>query len=194
MSTDANAKQATVARWAVLIIGLAVLWIAFLMLFGPIGGSGDLPPELVGTGTTEPADYAWKLTDLDGQSLTFERFRGRPDLLNIWATWCPPCREEMPSLARLADDARIKRAGVAVVCVSVDDSPEPVRTYLSDKKFVMTMLHAPDGALPGVFRTDGIPATFLIAPDGRITAQQLGGAEWDNPQVIDTLVGLAPKP
>lgn len=177
-------------RWTGLGLGLAFLWAAYLALFGPTLGMSDAP-ALAGTALAAPAPYAWKLRDLRGKVIELGEFRGRPILLNLWATWCPPCRAEMPALARLAEDRRIKSGNVAVVCVSLDDDPEVVRRFLGDKTWGMTMLHA--DALPGAFQTDGIPATFLIDPSGRIVAHQVGPAEWDDPSVVDFLLKLAPK-
>lgn len=134
------------------------------------------------------ADYSWKVSDLDGKTVDMSSYKGRAVFLNVWATWCPPCRAEMPSIARLAADPRLK--DVAFLCVSVDGEPEPVRGYIAETKPPMTMLLA-RGPAPSIFETDGIPATFLIAPDGRITRSELGGMEWDTPDVVKLLEGMA---
>jgi thiol-disulfide isomerase/thioredoxin len=129
------------------------------------------------------------LLDLDGQPVDFGRFKGKAVFLNIWATWCGPCVQELPSIARLAGNPTLK--DVAFVCVSTDDSAEPVKKFLKGKGWPMTVLRATD--CPAVFRTEGIPATFLIGPDGRIAASEVGSAEWDDPKVMDLLKKLASK-
>ena len=173
------------ATWTGVAIatGLVILWVAFLALFGPsvgvIGGptSPDLaPPSRLGP----PVDDPWTLHDLAGAPVDFASFRGRPILLNLWATWCPPCVAEMPSLAALAANPKMK--GVAILCVSVDGSIEAPRRYVQGKGWTMTMLHATD--VPGPFLTDGIPATFLLDPSGRVVASEIGGAKWDDPSVV----------
>ncbi|MDB5352709.1 MAG: thiol-disulfide isomerase-like thioredoxin [Planctomycetota bacterium] len=132
------------------------------------------------------ADYSWRLTDLDGKPIDLKSFQGRPIFLNIWATWCGPCRQEMPSIAQLASNPKLK--DVAFLCVS-SEAPQPVKSYVERTKPPMTMLLAADDP-PSVFATEGIPATFIIAPDGRIVRSQIGSMEWDDPAVIRLLEEL----
>ena len=134
------------------------------------------------------ADYGWVLTDLDGKPVKLSAYAGRPIFLNVWATWCPPCQEEMPSIARLA--ANPKLAGVAFLCISTEESPDPVKAFVASKKPPMTMLMA-GGPAPKVFNTEGIPATFVIAPNGRIVRAVVGATEWDQPEVVTMLGELA---
>ena len=178
-------------RWAPIALGLAVLWFAYLALFGPAtsGPGGLAPPTLAPLLSPQPADFAWPLRDLDDKPVEFARYRGRTIVLNLWATWCGPCRAELPALAALAENPKIKEKGIAVICVSTDESADVLRGFLAGKTWPMTMVRAT--ALPSAFTTDGIPATFIIAPDGKIVASELGAARWDDPAVIGYLVNLA---
>ncbi len=174
----------------VVVAALALTWLAYLWAFGPRVGTGTLePPALRGLGLTRPAEFAWALRDLDEAPVDFARFRGRPILLNLWATWCPPCVEEMPSIALLANHPGLKAKGVAFVCVSVDESAEALRRFVKGKPWAMTILRAT--SIPPAFQTEGIPATFLIAPDGLIVAAEIGSARWDDPSVVAFLEKLA---
>jgi thiol-disulfide isomerase/thioredoxin len=170
--------------WLYLAVGCLALWALYLGFLGPRVPGGD-EPQLEGTGLAQPAEFGWRLLDLDGHPVELSRFRGKPIFLNIWATWCPPCVAEMPSIARLASDPRLK--DVAFVCVSTDDDPATVQRFLKSRGqgWPMTVLRATD--VPPVFATDGIPATFLIAPDGRVAASQVGSAKWDDPKVVEFL-------
>ena len=170
----------------VLVLGV-LLRLLYLKLGGPGGSSNG--PQLAGSGLAAPADYAWKLHDLDGRPVEFAKFKGTPVFLNIWATWCPPCVRELPSIARLAADPKLE--GVAIVCVATDDSPETVKQFVKDRNWPakMTVLHSSD--LPPVFTTEGIPATFLIDRDGHIVASEVGAADWSGPEVVSTLQKLA---
>jgi thiol-disulfide isomerase/thioredoxin len=123
----------------------------------------------------------------DGSSFRLADLRGKVVVIDFWATWCPPCVAELPSIARLAADPRLKE--VAFLCVATDESAETVRDFLRDKDWPMTVLHAT--SLPNVFTTDGIPATFLIAPDGRTVAMEVGAAAWDDPSAVEYLEKLA---
>ncbi len=189
-----EAGPPSMRRWWLIGLGLTAAWVAFLAFFGPETGAGGLEvPSLEPPARPAITGYDWPVRDLDDRPADFAQFRGRPVLLNLWATWCGPCVEEMPALARLAADPRIKAAGAVVVCVSTDESPDALRRFVKDKPWAMTILRAT--SLPPEFATDGIPATFLIAPDGRIAAAQVGSAKWDDPSVAAFLEKLAsPKP
>jgi len=179
--------------WWILALVFASGWCLYLFFFGP-RPPPQLAPVLEGTALSKPADYTWTLYDLEGHSVSLAQYRGKTVFLNLWATWCPPCVAELPSIARLARTPRLDH--VAFLCVSVDQDPDSVRRYVQGKDWPMTVLHATD--LPVAFRTgNAIPSTFLIAPDGRIAASYVGGAEWDDPSVvafIERLTRAGPEP
>ena len=177
-------------RWLLIGLGLTVAWVAILAAFGPSTGPIGLdPPELEPPGRPSRTDFAWPLRDLDDRPVDFDQFRGKPVLLNLWATWCGPCLEEMPTLVRLAANPQVQAAGVAIVCVSTDESPEALRRFVVAQGWPLTILRAT--ALPASFMTEGIPATFLIAPGGRIVAIHHGPARWADPSVVASRVKLA---
>jgi thiol-disulfide isomerase/thioredoxin len=177
--------------WLLLGLIFVLGWCLYLLFFGPKVKVSPTPPDLVGTALNQRADYGWILHDLEGRPVPFARYRGKAVLLNIWATWCPPCVEELPTIASLARSPRLRE--VAFVCVSIDDDTEIVRQFLRGKGWPMTFLHAAATDLPAVFTAkDGaLPATFLIAPDGRVAATTIGSANWDDPSVVDFLERLA---
>jgi thiol-disulfide isomerase/thioredoxin len=179
-----STKRPSRAAWWVLAAIIAVAWVAVAMQLGT-KGSGDLPkPALRGSGA---ADYGWALRDEEGKPVDFGKYRGKVVFLNVWATWCGPCREELPAIANLARNARLK--DVAFLCVA-GDRPDAVRRFRAGpgKGLPMTFLVA-DG-LPAPFATDAIPATFILAADGRIVAAEVGAAQWDDPDVVDLLARL----
>jgi thiol-disulfide isomerase/thioredoxin len=171
--------------WWIVALAFVGGWCVYLFFFGP--KSPRNAPVLEGTALSKPAEYDWMLYDLAGHPVSFGQYRGKTVFLNIWATWCGPCVAELPSIVKLARTPQLDR--VAFVCVSVDQDPETVRRYVQGKDWPMTVLHA--AGLPPAFTTDGIPATFLIAPDGRIAASAVGDAEWDDPTVVAFLERLA---
>jgi thiol-disulfide isomerase/thioredoxin len=176
-------KPTSNRSWLTMGLAFVVGWTVYLYFFGPRGRC-----VLPGRGS-QTANYEWKLQDLDGKPVPFDSFRGKAVFLNIWATWCGPCVREMPSIARLSSNPRLK--DVAFVCVSVDDSPDPVRQFVDQHKLPMTVLWS-NGNVPDVYSGEGaIPATFLIAPDGRIVQTEVGSTDWDNPAAIETLESLA---
>jgi thiol-disulfide isomerase/thioredoxin len=168
-------------------IALALFWLFCLKVFLPAR-----PNDLENTGLSEPADYNWTLTDLDGQPVPFAKFKGKTVFLNIWATWCGPCVGEMPSIAKLARDPRLQNKNIEFLCVSTDASALAVRQFLSDRNWTMTILRA--DRIPAVFSTEGIPATFLIGADGRIAGSRVGAADWNEPGVVAFLEQLTTAP
>lgn len=172
-----------------ILFGLVLAWCTFLYFFGPSTRTIDIqPPGLKTPLDPREADYRWTLATLDGQDVEFSRYRGKPVFLNLWASWCPPCVAEIPSIESLAANSRLK--GVEFVCVAVGDTPEAVQAFVKRQQMKVPVLLAVDPP-PGVFSTDGIPATFLIAPDGRIVSWEVGAAQWDDPAVVDFLETLA---
>jgi thiol-disulfide isomerase/thioredoxin len=182
-------QPSSARTWLYVLIAFAVFWIGYLVFFGP---RASRPALLENSGMSQPAEYNWKLVDLEDRPVSFSRFKGKPVFLNVWATWCPPCVREMPSIAELATDPRLEGKGVEFVCISVDETSAAVRQFLRGKDWSMTFLRAE--STPPVFSTTGIPATFLIAPDGRIAASEVGSANWHEPHVIEFLEKLAARP
>ena len=132
------------------------------------------------------ADYAWKLSTLDGEAVVLERYRGKTVLLNLWATWCGPCVAEMPSLAALHDS--IDRDDIAIVLVSMEDAGT-VRSFFDRKGFSLPAYVAAD--LPAVFESRGIPATFIFDSEGTIVFSHIGAANWDSDDCRDFLSAIA---
>jgi thiol-disulfide isomerase/thioredoxin len=182
-----EAPSATNRTWWYVAIAFALFWMLCLKFFLP-----GRPNDLENSGISEPADYNWTLMDLDGQAVSLAKFKGKTVFLNIWATWCGPCVGEMPSIAKLARDPRLQGKNIEFVCVSTDESAETVRRFLTDKDWTMTILRT--DKTPAVFYSEGIPATFLIGPDGRIAATRVGAADWNEPGVVAFLEKLATAP
>ncbi|WP_237174042.1 TlpA family protein disulfide reductase [Paracandidimonas lactea] len=130
-----------------------------------------------------------------GKTISLADFRGRVVLLNIWATWCPPCREEMPSLDRL----NAKRGGpeFEVVALSIDRDSALVKPFYQE--FGIQTLRGyfdPTSQVSNILRAPGVPTTLLIDQEGREIGRAMGPAAWDSPQVealIDAALMRAPR-
>jgi cytochrome c biogenesis protein CcmG, thiol:disulfide interchange protein DsbE len=136
---------------------------------------------LVGCGTDtyrplQPGDPAprYVAPALNGDTVDLASLRGQPVLLNIWATWCAPCREEMPELQLLHE--RFANRGLRVLGASVDErgSLDAIRYFIDDLGISFTVLHDPAEAVSRLFRTNGVPETFLIDRHGRIAHRWIG--------------------
>ena len=123
------------------------------------------PPPPGSVGTEAPA-YAAET--IDGDTLSLNSLRGQVVLLNVWATWCVPCRKEMPELQALAQQHG--SAGLRVVGVSVDESgsDEVIRQFTKDLGITYTVLRDPGERINDLFYVIGVPASFLIDRTGRI--------------------------
>ncbi|MFC6643851.1 MULTISPECIES: TlpA disulfide reductase family protein [Sulfitobacter] len=127
------------------------------------------------------------ITDGAGRSLTLADFRGRTLLLNIWATWCAPCRHEMPTLDRL--QARLGGAEFHVLALSIDKGGfDAVRAFYAEIGITHLDLYLAD-QLRGMmaFGVVGLPTTLLVNPQGREVARKVGPAAWDSPAAISQI-------
>lgn len=141
----------------------------------------------------EPAP-GFSATLLDGTPVTLEELSGKVVLLNIWATWCPPCRFEMPSMQRLRE--AIPDDDFLVVAVSVDaaEAGQPdafgriagdVGEYVAENGYTFTVWHDPSGGVQRTYQTTGVPESFLIGRDGLIYKKVAGPTEWDAAEYQD---------
>lgn len=179
-------------QW-VAVISLIVLWMAFVRIANRItqtGGSGFAAPALEAPLNLQKKTIGWRLLDISGQQFDWSETNGKLILINIWATWCPPCREELPSLAALANSPELQDK-LEVLCVSTDDSPSQLKSFLDQRNLDLPAYFAPD--LPSDFITQGIPATFLLKPDGTLIGFEIGAAKWDSPEFINQIKKMSPE-
>ena len=117
----------------------------------------------------------FSLPQLNGQSLQLSAYRGKVVLLDFWATWCTPCREEIPHLVELQNKHRDQ--GLQIIGISMDDSPEPVREFYQhfQMNYPVVMGNAEIGELYGGVL--GLPIAFVIGRDGRISAKHIGATD-----------------
>ena len=112
---------------------------------------------------------------------TLADYKGKVVLLNVWATWCAPCRVEMPSIEAL--HRAYGPQGLHVVAVSIDDKGQEktVRDFARELGLTFEILHDPSGAIQKSYQTTGVPETFVIGPDGTIRKKLIGAADWNSP-------------
>jgi len=166
------------------------LAVAGLLLWIGLGAGVAAGEPLQGLAVVAPpapaADFA--LPGEDGRIYRLSDFRGQVVVLNFWATWCPPCREEMPSMER----ARLKLRGekIVILAVNVGESAEQVFEFTGRYPVGFPLLLDTDGVVIERYPVIGLPTTFVIDPLGRITHRAIGGRAWDDDRLLDRLRAL----
>ena len=169
----------------------SVLLGAALVLGIPVTASvfaADLPPlsHSLTSQSPKPAPTL-KLKDLDGNSRDLAQLKGKVVLINFWATWCPPCRREMPSMERLSQ--ALAGEAFAVLAVDVGEDADTITTFTSqlDTTLNFPILLDTRSRVMQAWKVAGLPTTFLIDQQGRIVASAVGGREFDHPEIIRTI-------
>jgi thiol-disulfide isomerase/thioredoxin len=152
---------------------------------GPGLERGDLAPAL-------------ELPALEGGTLSLEEMRGKVVLVNIWATWCPPCVTEMPSMQRVYEEYR--EHGFEILAVAVDDEPGVrqdggrveglVSEFVDRMGLTFPVVLDPTGGTERLFETEYLPTTILVDREGRVRAREVGGRFWDQEPYLDMIVSL----
>lgn len=153
----------------------------------PEAAAGDGTPS--GIGRLEPADRidgSVELVRLDGGIDDFQKYAGKTVVLNIWATWCPPCRAELPSLQSLQDILDSNR--FAVVGLSIDKDGDFVREFLHDTGVSYPNYIDGGRAIAGrILAVESYPQTLILRPDGSVAERIIGAREWARPDMVDRI-------
>lgn len=128
------------------------------------------------------------LIGLDDAPRSLDEFKGKWTVVNFWATWCPPCRHEMPSLDRL----QVAMPGIEVVTVATGRNAVPKINEFFEEAGVSNVeaLRDPDMALARSVGVMGLPVTLIVNPEGQIVGRLTGDAEWDSPEALAVLQAL----
>lgn len=143
------------------------------------------------TGITPRVDATpVRLMDMDGKVHDLAGYKGKVVLVNFWATWCPPCRREMPSLERLQQKLGTK--GFVVLAVNVGETEDVIFPFLGMLETPPTfpILLDLDSKTLKQWPIKGLPTTFLIDRSGRVSHRAIGGREFDHPDVVKTIEAL----
>ena len=172
----------------------AMLGVAAVVTAAWVGRESYRP---VITGSLAP-DFA--MTAMDGSTVTVEQYRGKVVLLNVWATWCGPCLEEMPAMQRLYE--ALEGTDFEILAVSIDArvgetdlagrAGGDLQAFARDLGLTFRILHNPAGDIQRVYQTTGVPESFVIDRQGMIVKKIAGPTEWDAPvneELIRRLLG-----
>ncbi len=153
--------------------------------------AAELPPLTHGLTALEAyAAPPLRLPDLDDTEIDIGEFRGQVVVVNFWATWCPPCRREMPSLERL--NHAVGDKGITVLAVNVGEDFEAVWPFMGTitPSPTFPLLFDADASTLDVWKVKGLPTTFVVNPEGRLAYRAIGGREFDHPELVKSLLTL----
>jgi peroxiredoxin len=135
-----------------------------------------------------PAAPAFDLAGVDGERYRLEDMRGKTVIVNFWATWCPPCRAEMPSMQRaweqLADE------DILLIGINVGEDAGTVSGFLEQVPVSFPLPMDTDSEVTQQWPLRGLPTTFVVDPDGRLVYKAAGEREWDDPALLDLVRAL----
>lgn len=143
--------------------------------------SGSRPPR-VGSAAKD-----FSLQDSD-RTVTLNQFHGQVLVLNFWATWCPPCMEELPSLITMQDKLRAR--GVVVLGVSIDVDADAYHHFLKQRGVNFLTVRDPEQKIAGLYGTSGWPETYVIDRQGVLRRKFIGAVDWSSPDVVEFLTRL----
>jgi thiol-disulfide isomerase/thioredoxin len=125
----------------------------------------------------------------DGKTLKLSELKGKVVLLNFWATWCPPCREEIPSMMKL--NTFMTGKPFQMVAISIDEGGKPaIESFFKESGFSLPTYLDASGASAKTYGVTGVPESFIIDKQGILVKKIIGGAAWDSPEVVSFLESM----
>ena len=173
---------------------MLIRMLALLVLLFSVGAQADPYNEMaVDRPGGSVAAPPFVLPKLSGEKLSLETLAGKVVLLNFWATWCAPCRTEMPGMERLSQQYRDR--GLAIVAVSIDEGGEKrIAKFVRRQNLSYPILLDPQSEIAERYEVNGLPSSYLIDGEGRLIGRLEGSREWDSPEaisLIEQLLGLS---
>ena len=164
-----------VLRYTGALSGISVVTGRALMKTGVMDVSTDAPP------VAKKFNYNFSIRDLNGNVTEVKDLKGKTIFLNLWATWCGPCRMEMPSIQNLYN--QVDKEQIAFIILSIDRQGDldKVKGYVKDKEYTFPV-YTPASLLPNQLQVGMIPSTFVVDSAGRIVARETGAANYDTPE------------
>ncbi len=154
--------------------------------------TGIANPDTTPLEDKEKAVYDFTLTGIDGSTLDFETLKGKVIFINMWATWCPPCIAEMPSIQEMYNVFKDK-PDVVFAMISFDKDPKKAEKFVNKKGFNMPIYFPNETQIPKVYESRGIPTTYVIDKEGYIAYKKVGMASYDSKSFAKMMDGLIAK-
>ncbi len=154
--------------------------------------TGVMDAEPNDVAVIKPFDYNFSIKDMEGKVVDFNAFKGKTIFLNLWATWCGPCRVEMPSIQKLYD--RVSHEEIIFIMLSLDDPKhhDKIVKFISNRAVTLPV-YQPASPLPEILDVPSIPTTFIIDPQGKVVSKKVGAANFDTEKFEKFLKSLGGK-
>lgn len=169
-------------KWRGVVVLLIVAVIGSTVWLG-------IPKEPVAVRVSEPG-ASFSLPDLEGRLQNLPK--GEVVLLNFWATWCPPCRKEIPSMLKLHE--KFAANGLKIVAVSVDKDRQRISNFVQEQRMPFMVLHDAHTHVAQSYGVTGYPQSFLIDKQGKVRYHLLGAVDWMVPPLQKTIEGMLAEP
>jgi thiol-disulfide isomerase/thioredoxin len=131
---------------------------------------------------------ALKLAEADGRQRSISEWRGKTVIVNFWATWCEPCRDEMPSLERLK--SRMAGKPFDILAVNVGESPERVARFTQEVPVTFPIVYDRDSSVARSWKVRGYPTSYVLGPDGRIRYYFVGELDWSHDEIVRVIESI----
>jgi len=171
-------------KWPVLRAFAVMLWV----MMASATALAQSPNSGLSPVMERPPAPDFQLTNLDGELVSLSDFKGKVVVVNFWATWCPPCRAEMPSMQRAWQ--ALQDQDVMMLAIHVGGNEDKIWSFVGDYELDFPILIDPDSAVADAWPMKGLPSTFVVDPQGRIAYRAIGGREWDDADILAPIFAL----
>ena len=137
-------------------------------------------------------DYAFTIKDLKGNKVSFDQFKGKVVFLNLWATWCGPCKAEMPGIQKLFSKLENDSIEFVMLSLDKDEALSKVETYVKKNNYTFP-IYMPSGFLADQLQVPSIPTTFVISKEGKVVLKEVGTRNYDTKKIVEFLKKQAAK-
>lgn len=196
MSEKSKKRKRNLIEWGVIILVIGFLYATGLHT----QVIGTMQRGLLATGLIKPsipsitddfpqASREFFFADDNGFTQSLENYDGNVIFMNIWATWCPPCIAEMPSINALYQEFK-DADNVSFILVSMDEDFEKAKTFMNNRNYSMPIYHY-RGKAPGTYESTMIPTTYVISADGKLMLEKRGLAKYDTPEFMEFIRELS---
>ncbi|MCK5902797.1 MAG: TlpA family protein disulfide reductase [Cocleimonas sp.] len=166
-----------------------LIFSSLFLIFGTFHLYAERPLLKKLSGKSTAPDF--ELIDLKDKIHSLKDYSGKPLVVNFWATWCPPCRKEIPSMNRAWK--KLKSEGINMIAINVGEEDSDVYSFMDKYPIDFQVLLDPKSESLVAWNLTGLPTTYVIAPNGAVIYRATGGRAWDNEKIINKIIALKNK-